>query len=107
MRTHPRLRRKSFLQRALAPALALLCMAGIGATTTGCKRTPVTDRVQYNVIPDDVLIPLGVDSYKQMLQGERVVTDSDAARSLNQVGRRISKVANEPDYRWEYRLVKD
>ena len=44
-------------------AMLLLC---------GCSRTPVTDRVQLNVLPDRIMTPLSASTYKEMLAGEAV-----------------------------------
>jgi len=91
--------------------LATRALAGLSAAllalTTACSKAPVTDRVQFNLIPDRIMTPLGTSTYKEMLSAERVEKGSDRHDVLRKVGKRVSKVANQPGYKWRYALIKD
>jgi len=83
-----------------------LCMVVI-TVGTGCSKTPVTERVQFNLIPDGIMTPLGRTTYREMLSSERLETGTQRHVRLKKVGRRVSKVANRKDYKWRYALIKD
>ena len=50
---------------------------------------------------------LGTATYVEMLDATGVDRKSADAKTLKQVGRRISRVAKKPSYRWRYALIKD
>ena len=89
----------SSLPRILILATAL----GISA----CSRAPFTNRLQLNLFPDPLMNQLGTATYAEMLGGTRVERKSQDAKTLRRVGRRISRVAKKPSYRWRYALIKD
>jgi metalloendopeptidase OMA1, mitochondrial len=82
---------------------------GVGAAlaAVACAKVPVTDRPQYNLIPEALMKMLGKSSYAQALQGADVERKTEDAQLLNQVGAKIAKVANQPDYDWDYTLIED
>ena len=91
-----------------SPALRQ-CFAGLllVATTVACSKAPVTDRVQFNLIPDKLMDPLGASTYKDMLAAEDLEKGSRRHEVLRKVGKRISKVAQKPNYKWRYSLIDD
>jgi len=72
-----------------------------------CTRAPVTDRIQLNVVPDPLMRSLGTATYAEMLGGLDVDRSSRDAKVLDKVGRRISRIARKPNYRWRYSLIDD
>lgn len=82
-------------------ALLLACL------TMACTRAPVTDRLQYNLIPESVMLPLGKSAYADMLSGQKLEKSGDDFEKLKAVGKRISKVAQRPDFKWRYALIED
>ncbi len=81
--------------------------AGIALVAWACVKVPYTGRRQLNMIPDGLMRGIGKATYSSMLDGERVIRQSEDANLLSQVGRRISRVANQPKYEWRYSLVED
>ena len=73
----------------------------------GCSRAPITNRVQFNAIPDPLMSDLGSAAYTEMLAGENVEKSSQDAKTLKEVGKKISKIARKPNYRWRYALIDD
>ena len=86
------------------PALAGVALVSL---TVACSKAPVTERVQFNLIPDKIMNPLGQSTYQEMLASERLEKSGDRHTVLKEVGKRISKVANQPKYKWRYSLIKD
>ena len=74
---------------------------------TACSRAPFTNRLQLNLVPDPLMNQLGAVTYVDMLGGTRLERKSADAKTLRRVGRRISKVAKKPSYRWRFALIKD
>ena len=50
---------------------------------------------------------LGAQSYTDTLSKAKVATGGQDLKVLHRVGRRISKVANKPNYKWEYALIQE
>lgn len=74
---------------------------------SGCNKVPYTGRTQLNVIPGPLMSLLGKQSYSDTLQGVRVKARGEDTQTLRRVGERISKVANEPKFDWQYSLIED
>jgi predicted Zn-dependent protease len=92
----------------MAFARAVALVVGSGAlVVVACHKVPYTERQQYNVIPNAVMTSIGKSSYAEALQGAPVARRGEDAATLERVGQRIAKAANEPSYDWEYALVQD
>jgi predicted Zn-dependent protease len=92
----------------MAMARAAALVAGTGAlVAVACHKVPYTERHQYNVIPNPIMMGLGKSSYAEALQGAQVRNRGADAETLERVGRRIAKSANEPDFEWQVSLVDD
>ena len=88
----------------LRPLGVLLALA---ACAVACVRTPVTNRAQFQLIPDGIMRGLGGVTYDDMLSSERVLKKTDDAEMLKSVGRRIARVADVPSYDWSFALIKE
>lgn len=75
--------------------------------STACSRAPVTHRFQVNAIPDPLMSSLGASAYGEMLQGSSIQREHPDAKMLKKVGKKISRIARRPDYRWRYALIED
>lgn len=82
-------------------------LAALAAGVSACSKAPVTERLQFNLIPDAIMLPLGKASYGEMLAGVRLERRTGSDSTLKQVGKRISRVADKPRYSWQYKLIKD
>ncbi len=92
--------RTAALLRRLCHTMALLGLAA-------CSKTPVTDRIQFNLIPDGIMNPLGQSAYQEMLAAETLEKGTTRHDTLKKVGKRVSKVANQAGYKWRYALIRD
>ena len=88
--------------RTTAITLAILAILG-----TGCRKNEITGRRKMNVVPDGVMNNLGKEGYAETLASADVQKGGDDVKVLNRVGGRISTVANEKKFAWEYSLIKD
>ncbi|MFT6142981.1 MAG: putative Zn-dependent protease [Myxococcota bacterium] len=80
---------------------------GIAMIGWACAKVPYTGRKQYNLVPEGIMKNMGRSSYARQLRGVSVQRDGADANMLSQVGRRISNIANEPNYDWSYALIED
>ncbi len=88
-------------------AIRRLVFFGLTLAAVGCSRAPITNRYQLNAVPDPLMVDLGSTAYREMLSGETVASDTADAQTLKNVGKRISRIARKPNYRWRYALIDD
>ncbi len=86
---------------------AVALTAAAGALVVACVKTPYTGRVQYNLIPDSIMRGVGKSSYTSMLSSEKLTKKGEDHTTMNKVGTKISKVADQPKYDWEFSLIDD
>jgi len=75
---------------------------------TGCLgKTPVTNRNQIVFMSPQEESKLGADSYRKILADSKISDDRFQTKRIKEIGRRIAKAANKPDFNWEFNLVED
>ncbi len=83
-----------------------------------CKTNPFTGKKMLNFYGNRQIFPMAFAQYDQFLSENNVITGTDEARMIAEVGQRISSAAERwldangypgylKDYQWEYNLVKD
>lgn len=82
-------------------------LAGVVALAVACHKVEYTGRIQYNLIPDSIMRKIGKSSYQGELSDARVLKEGPDHAKLMQVGKRISRAADEPKYDWRFNLVND
>lgn len=74
----------------------------------GCThKTPYTNRSQMIFMSQKEELALGEKSYEKVLKEEDVIKNSKNTKLINEIGTKIAKVANKPDFNWEFNLVKN
>lgn len=77
-------------------ALFILC---------ACQTVPVTGRQQLLLISEPEETQMGLAAYREILKKEKVSKNRRVNALVQRVGNRIAKVANRPDYKWEFRVI--
>jgi metalloendopeptidase OMA1, mitochondrial len=77
------------------------------AIVAGCAKTPFTNRSQLILVSPDEEMKLGAQAFKQVLAKERVVKDGTVTRSVLEVGQRLARAANRPEFKWEFAVLED
>ncbi|MBD3349650.1 MAG: M48 family metalloprotease [Candidatus Eisenbacteria bacterium] len=106
----------SEMGRSTLRKIALIVAASLAAAA--CTTVPVTGRQQLNLVPQADLVSVAADNYDELLRGATVVTEGDAARSLDRVGRRVAEATEsflreeglEEELRyfdWEFALIEE
>lgn len=72
-----------------------------------CNKVPYTGRKQLNVVPGVLMNSLGQQSYTDTLATANVQARGEDVKTLKRVGERISKVANEPSFDWQYTMIDE
>ena len=90
-------------RRALVFGLAV----SVGVVAVACAKVPYTGRRQFNLVPDSIMTGLGQSTYTSMLEGKSLQTSGQNHTVLTRVGERISKVANKPNFDWQFRMIDE
>ncbi len=88
----------------LLPVL-LFAIYGIYYYFSNQETVPLTGRTQLVDITRDQEAALGLQSYRQILRQENVVTTGQNAENVKEIGRRISAVTESSGFKWEYNLI--
>ena len=74
----------------------------------GCLgQTPVTHRNQVIFMSPQEESALGTKSYREFLAKAKISNNRTQTQRIRNIGRRIAKAANKPDFKWEFNLVED
>lgn len=80
----------------------------ISTIIIGCtSKTPYTNRSQMIFMSSKQELALGERTYKQTLSKSKVIKNTKDAKRVKQIGEKIAKVANRPDFKWEFNLVEN
>ena len=73
----------------------------------GCASAPYTGRHQVILVSEGQETSLGEEAYRHSLRDSVVTRAHDAERVVRKVGERIARVANKPEYKWEFTVIND
>ncbi|MFA6789001.1 MAG: M48 family metallopeptidase [Arcobacteraceae bacterium] len=88
------------LHHTIVCATALFVFAGCTA------KTPYTQRSQLILMSQSQELSLGEQSYKETLSKSKIITNTKEARKVQEIGKKIAKVAKRDDFNWEFTLVQ-
>ncbi len=91
---------------SLLPSLALL-LALSGPLLTGCVSVPYTGRSQLLMVSQEQELRLGYQAFEQIKYRSRPSRDPRLNEAVQRVGRQIARVAERPDFRWEFVVIDD
>jgi predicted Zn-dependent protease len=73
----------------------------------GCTAAPYTRRSQLILVSPDEEAELGARAFNEVLSKSRVDARPAVSKPVEEVGRRIARAANRPDYRWRFVVIDD
>lgn len=73
---------------------------------SACVTSRETGRSSFNFMPKSVEDSLGVSAYNQIKSTTRQSNNTYWTGILQRVGNRIAAAANQPDFKWEFRLIE-
>jgi predicted Zn-dependent protease len=87
----------------MARRAALLALLALAA----CTAAPYTRRSQLILLSTEQENELGARAFGEVVSKSRVESRPVVSRPVEEVGRRIARVANRPDYRWRFVVIDD
>jgi predicted Zn-dependent protease len=93
-----------FLQYAAMRRL-LRAPIGLAALVAACASAPYTHRSQLILVSESQETALGADAYRQVLSKAKVEHDPKINAIVHEVGERIARAADRPDYKWEFTVI--
>jgi predicted Zn-dependent protease len=96
----------------------LLLLGSVLITLLSCQTVPITGRQQLAFIPSESILPMSFSEYRDFLSKHKVVENTEEARMVKRVGRRIELAVERyfsehglssrlKGYAWEFNLVED
>jgi predicted Zn-dependent protease len=73
----------------------------------GCQNVPLTGRSQLQMISEKQERSMGLTSYREILDKEKLSQDSVANERVQRIGARIAAATGRTDYQWEFKLIDD
>lgn len=71
-----------------------------------CQTAPVTGRKQFILLSAPAENQMGITAYQQIMKDEKLSTNRQTNAMVVRVGQRIARVANRPDFQWEFRVIE-
>jgi metalloendopeptidase OMA1, mitochondrial len=88
----------------VTPLRTLLALAIVAV---GCASAPYTHRSQLILVSAEEESKLGAQAYREVLTKSRVVKQADVVAPVEDVGRRLARVADRPDFKWQFAVIDD
>lgn len=83
-----------------------LVLATVLIFTLSCTTTPVSGHKALLLTSSATENQQGEEAYKEILTKEKVVTGTAQAKMVEEIGKRIAAVANQPDFQWEFKTLQ-
>ena len=87
--------------------LHLICLGLLCFLVVACQKAPGTARDQLIYISEEKEIAMGLSAFREVLKSAPLSKDPEITMMVNRIGRRIAKVANKPEYVWEFAVIDD
>lgn len=71
-----------------------------------CTTTPVSGKKALLLTSSSSENQQGAEAYKEILTKEKEVTGTAQAKMVEEIGKRIAAVANQPDFQWEFKTLQ-
>lgn len=107
------LSRRALLARGARGLAGLYAACATGAALgglsmlAGCYRAPGTARDQLIFFSEEKELQFGLQAYREVLREARLSENPEITDMVQRVGWRIAKVANKPEYQWEFAVIED
>ncbi len=85
----------------------LLGLALLGAALSGCATAPYTGRKQVLMVSPEREQTLGYQAFSQIQKQSPQSTDQALQARVREVGERIARAADRPEFHWEFVVFQD
>ncbi len=93
--------------RLVKSFLILFVFIVSGAAVIACYKAPVTGRSQFIILSQSEENQMGVAAFQEVLKTEQVSGNAQYNEAVTRVGTRIVGVADTPQYKWDFKVLKD
>lgn len=83
----------------------VITLGAAGQFAAACASAPYTNRWQVMMVSTSQETALGTDAYHQVLAKAKIDHDPKINAAVREVGERIARVADRPDYKWEFTVI--
>ena len=85
----------------------LCALAVLALVAAACQSVPYTNRSRVVLVSASEEKKLGEQAYAEVLKKGKVSADREKVDMLRKIGRNLAKVADKPDFQWEFNLLED
>ena len=82
-------------------------VALIALLALGCAKVPYTNRSQLILVSQQEETALGAQAFGQVVAKSRIDPSPTVNRDVREVGERLARVANRPDFQWKFVVIDD
>ena len=82
-------------------------VALIALLALGCAKVPYTNRSQLILVSQQEEAALGTQAFRQVVAKSRIDPSPTVNRDVREVGERLARVANRPDFQWKFVVIDD
>lgn len=75
-------------------------------TLSSCSTTPISGKKAFLLTSPETENQQGEEAYQEILSKEKVITGTRESKMVEEIGKRIAAVANEPDFKWEFKTLQ-
>jgi predicted Zn-dependent protease len=83
-----------------------LLLASLLVFSISCTTTPVSGNRALLLTSASQENQQGQEAYKEILSKEKIVKGTAQAKMVEEIGKRIAAVANQPDFQWEFKTLQ-
>lgn len=83
----------------------ILLSITLAAVLAGCQNVPLTGRSQLQVISEKEETRMGLASFSQILEKEKLSHDAAVNERVQRIGARIAAATGRSDYQWEFKVI--
>lgn len=73
---------------------------------SSCSTTPVSGNKAFLLTSSETENKQGEEAYREILSKEKEIKGTREAKMVEEIGKRIAAVANQPDFQWEFKLLQ-
>src|SRR5262245_16413114 len=82
-------------------------VALVALVALGCVRAPYTNRSQLMLVSQRDEAALGAQAFRQVVAKSRIDPSPVTNGAVTDVGQRLARVANRPDFQWKFVVIDD
>lgn len=83
-----------------------LIIASLVLLSASCSTTPVSGNKAFLLTSASTENQQGEEAFKEILAKEKQITGTAQSKMVEEIGKKIAAVANQPDFKWEFKTLQ-